>query len=493
MEQRVSHGAGDTARLKVNAIGPFGLAALAIGITSPAMGLYALWAPIQSAAGPISPLIFLAALAVMLPTAISYATLNRYAPSAGAASAWLWQAVSPAAGFLAGLVMMTYFLMVCISMPVLFALFFRDFLAWAGIAAPDVIALIIGILIETTIVTWICLRGAEASVRTTVVLMIAETVVVLALSATILAAKSSVPGGINLDAFSLDSATNGTSGVWAGLILGVLAYCGFDVVSTAAEEAQAPREYVPRAIMITVIGIALFWSANAWVLTLSTPHENVLQYMNEGLTAITPVAQTYWGIGNLAVILTAFTGLIAVYISCVQGASRVMFALARHRLLPRPLASLHGAKRVPHTAVVVVTFGSVILGLLSLYVLQQGLAVFVWWSNALVFFALLTFSAVNVANMVYFARVLPEKFGVLRNLIVPAIGLTSNLYLIYAAFFNALWAGPMVTSKSVVIACVVILIIQVLSVLAVMLLRPDLLRGGAPIGADTSSAGMGEV
>ena len=34
----------------------WGLAALAIGITSPAMGLYALWAPMQVATGPISPL-----------------------------------------------------------------------------------------------------------------------------------------------------------------------------------------------------------------------------------------------------------------------------------------------------------------------------------------------------------------------------------------------------------------------------------------------------
>ena len=52
---------------------------------------------------------------------------------------------------------------------------------------------------------------------------------------------------------------------------------------------------MPRVLILAVIGVALFWAANAWVLT--------------GLTAITPVARAYWGWGNVLVIATAFTGL----------------------------------------------------------------------------------------------------------------------------------------------------------------------------------------
>jgi len=75
-----------TPRLKGDVIGPWGLAALVIGVTSPAIGLYATWGPIEATAGPIAPLVFLAALAIILPTALSYASLNRQAPSAGAAA-----------------------------------------------------------------------------------------------------------------------------------------------------------------------------------------------------------------------------------------------------------------------------------------------------------------------------------------------------------------------------------------------------------------------
>jgi putrescine importer len=471
-------------RLKANVIGPWGLAALAIGITSPAMGLYALWGPMQAAAGPVAPLIFLAALAVTLPTALSYAGLNRHAPSAGSAAAWLWITAGPSAGFLAGLIMMTYFVMTSISQPLLFSLFFRDLLELLHIHVPGRGALVVGILIQTGLIAWICLRGAEASIRTTVRLMLAETAVVLALSATILVVKASQPGGINLGPFNPLHATHGVAGVWTAMILGVMAFCGFDVVSTAAEESHAPREHVPRAILFTVVGIGLFWAINVWALTLSTPDAKVVEYNSHGLTAITPVAEAYWGGGGFIVILTAFTGLTAVYISCVQGASRIIFALARHHLLPAPLARLHGEKRIPRNAIIAVVAACILFDLASLYIFRTGLDGFVWWSNALVFFATLTFAGVNLANFLYFRRVIPDQFRVVRNVVVPALGVGINLYLIYAAFFSALWSGPFLTGKSVVIGCVALLIAQLAVVVLVRFTRPGLLASGAPIGAD---------
>ena len=53
--------------------------------------------------GPIVPLVFLGALAIILPTVLSYASLNRHAPSAGAAASWLWATVNPTTGLIAGL------------------------------------------------------------------------------------------------------------------------------------------------------------------------------------------------------------------------------------------------------------------------------------------------------------------------------------------------------------------------------------------------------
>jgi amino acid transporter len=188
------------------------------------------------------------------------------------------------------------------------------------------------------------------------------------------------------------------------------------------------------------------------------------------------------------VLATAFTGLTAIYIASVQGASRLIFALARHGLLPRSFARLKGEKRVPRNAVLIVVLTCVAMGLLSLAILHNGLDSFIWWSNALVFFAALTYTGVNVANIVYFQRIAPAHFNVLHNMLVPIAGICLNLYLIYAAFFSALWSAPFRTGKSVVVICLALFALLLVSAACMRLFRRELLTGPAPVSVDATES-----
>jgi APA family basic amino acid/polyamine antiporter len=474
---------GASVRLKSGQISPIGLAALAIGIMSPALGLFALWAPMQAAAGPIVPLVFLASAALALPTAISYASLNSTAPSVGAASTWLWRAVSPSAGYLVGLTMAAYFILAALAQPLLFGLFFRDLLAVCGFQASGLWVLLLAIPIITAPVMWATYRGAEASTRLAVALMTIESAVVIALSITILLAKGSAAGGVTLHPFDPSAATHGFSGFWTAMLLGILAYCGFDVVSTAAEETNAPAEHVPRAIILTILGITLFWAINAWIFTLAMPNDEVVRYSTEGLTAVTPLAAQFWGAGKILVILTAITGICAVYVTGALGASRIIFALARHGLLPSSLARLDPSGRVPRQALHLVFGTIVIANAAAIVVFRNGLVAFTWWANALVFFATLTFTAVNTANIFYFRRVAPEHYKVVPNLLVPLLGAISTLYVMYETFFVALWSGDFKTGGSVVYFCLLLLAVFIGFVWYVGRRWPRRLQGAAPVDA----------
>jgi amino acid transporter len=473
----------DSVRLK-KAISPLGLAALAIGITSPAMGLFALWGTMQATTGPITPLIFLSAMIVTLPTGISYALLNSRFPSAGAACTWLWRSVSPAVGFQAGLLMTTYFLMATVASPLMFAMFFSDLMAMLHAPLSHLQALNVGVLVATVPVAFSSLRGAETSIKVTVRLMLAETFVVVALSTTILLVKGTHAGGITLAPFNPQNASEGLKGFWAAMIVGVLGFCGFDVVSTAAEEANAPKTHLPRAIFITLVGMGLFWAANSWVFTFALPAETVIRYTQAGVPAVTGIAQSYWGWGSLIVILTAFTGMTAVYLSCLQGCSRIVFALARHGLLPALLGQLTDKRRVPRNAVVGVLVCTILLDLITLHVLRNGLDSFNWWSFALVFFATLTFMSVNAANAVYFLRFASLEFSLLKNLLIPVAGFAINAYLLYAAFFSALWSSELPTGRSVVIASVGLFIVEVAVVIGLRMSIPRLFDQGAPLSVE---------
>jgi len=471
-------------RLLKDTISPLGLAALAIGITSPAMGLMGLWGTMEAATGPVTPLIFLSAMLVTLPTGISYAALNSRFPSAGAASTWLWRSVNPIAGFLAGLMMLTYFLMATVSLPVMFAMFFADFVRIIHLPVTHLRALYLGVIVSTIPVAYLCVRGADASIKVTVRLMLLESLVVLALSGTILYVKAGEVGGITFAPFDPRNVTQGITGFWSAMVVGVLGFCGFDVVSTAAEEANAPRTHLPRAIFITLVGMALFWALNAWVFTLGIPFDRVAEYTRTGVPAVIGIAERYWGFGSLTVDITAFTGVTAAYLSCVMGCSRIVFALARHGLLPAVFGRLAGERRVPRNAVLGVVACAVVLDSVTLLILRNGLDAFNWWSFALVFFATLTFISVNMANGIYFFRFARRDFHVFNNLLIPIIGVFVNAYLLYAAFFSALWSSGLPTGRSVVVGCLVILAVEIIVVIYMRLSAARSFKQEAPINAE---------
>jgi amino acid transporter len=199
------------------------------------------------------------------------------------------------------------------------------------------------------------------------------------------------------------------------------------------------------------------------------------------------MAAEYWGKGNILVILTAFTGIYAVYITGTLGASRIIFALARHRLLPHALAQLDGANRIPrkalHAVFILVLVGDVAAEL----ILRNGLAAFTWWANAMVFFATLTFAAVNVANLFYFVRIAPSRFSWFSNLVVPVIGVISTVYVMYQAFFVALWNMDFLAGRSVVYFGGLLFLLFIVVVLLMQWRSPERLRGAAPIEANADA------
>ncbi len=163
-----------------------------------------------------------------------------------------------------------------------------------------------------------------------------------------------------------------------------------------------------------------------------------------------------------------------------------MFALARHRLLPAPFAKLSGPNRTPGAAVLCVVAICVAAGVVTLAILGNGLDSFVWWSNAMVFFAALTFTGVNLANLLYFWRIAPGAFRPWANLVAPILGVGLSLYLLYAAFFSALWSAPFRTGRSVVLVCVGLLALEAVVAIALRASRRGLTASSPPVGVGES-------
>ncbi len=473
-----------TSGLKSGTLGLAGLVALGAVMMSPALGLYGNWGPMAAIVGLPTPLVFLAALLIALPTAASYALLTRRLPSSGSAYAWTWQFISPPAGAWVGLLMAAYYIVAVILQPAFFGLVFNDLLGQFGLAHPNLWTWALGAVVVTVFAMFLTYRGVSVSIKGTVIFLVIEVLVVVALTVTIVATGASHGIGLSLKPFYPSEILGGGGAFWTAMILGVLSFTGFDVISTVAEEAQAPRRLLPRATLLACIVVGVFWAINAWAFSISEPLSAVQDLISSGTTPAPAIAEAYWGAGKILVTLTAMTATAASYVACAVGASRVLFAQGRQGTVPRLLGSTHARSGVPVNALHVV-FGIVAIGLTIVTAwLKNPISAYVWWAGSVVFFALITYGFVHASNYAYFRKT--KHFNVFLNAVIPTVGITLAVYLLYKSFFVNLWSQDWNAGKSVVVFAVAVSILAALYVLILRIIRPAVLTG--PLSEPTNSA-----
>jgi amino acid transporter len=445
-------------RLRANAMGWIGAAALGAIIMSPAGGIYFNFGPMVSAAGAVVPFVFILAMLASLPTALSFAVISREMPSAGSVYAWVWNATRPTLGLFVGWIFAGFYLLAMIVLPGIFALFFNEFLSYFGIPTGFG-TWVIGILFTTGVVVIFDFLGIKLTVRGTEIFMLIESLILLALAITILSV-----GGyahhLSFQPFNPGTAIGGGAAIFGALIFGIQANVGYDAVATMAEETRTPKRFIPLATIVAVIVVGLYWIIVSWGFSLSVPPAHVVTLMNEGFTPITPIARQYWGPWNLLITISAMTSITGIYIAQTAATSRALYAMGREGALPKWLGGLNTHYRVPWNAmtlgIVLTTAVTLILGAVL------GLANQYNWTGTMTsFLGLLTYFAVNVVNVVFFWRFRREKFNWFLNGVVPLIGIIVVLYILYNSYLVSLWAAGWAYGQSVQLAVVLWLLLGI--------------------------------
>lgn len=131
----------------------------------------------------------------------------------------------------------------------------------------------------------------------------------------------------------------GWYGVLAGASIVFFAFIGFDIVATMAEETKHPHRDIPRGILATLGIVTLLYVAVSIVLsgmvsytTLKTSPDG----RHTNLATAFKANDVPWASGVISV--GALAGLTTVVMVLMLGQCRVLFAMSRDGLLPRPLA-----------------------------------------------------------------------------------------------------------------------------------------------------------
>jgi amino acid transporter len=218
----------------------------------------------------------------------------------------------------------------------------------------------------------------------------------------------------------------GFTGVVLAMGLTFIAFEGYDLIATVAEEIKNPEKTIPQATLIslgvtvTIYLLIVFVCLGAIRPESGTTWEFLGRYQETAIVKAAKSFMPFFGV-TLIIIGGLFSTLSALN-ATILASSRVAFSMGRDKMLPRRLATIHPLRRTPHIAVGAT---GVIMILAAIFFPIQVVG-----SAASVLF-LLTFSLVNL-SLIALRRKFPELKGGFRvpfYPVTPIVAIILNMFL----------------------------------------------------------------
>ncbi len=432
------------------------------------------------AVGRAVPLAFALATVGVLLIAYTFVRLSQRFSHSGSVYGFVGATLGPRAGITAGWLNAGTYVFYGAVTSLAAGRFVNALLTESGIWAdsPDLMAYVFA-WIALAVVWFLASRQARGGTRVLFVVEAVTVTLILVVCAIVLVKllTHTAPDGRRFDLSVFVPAGTDASTVFLGIVFGFLSFAGFEAAATLGEEAKEPRRDIPRAILGTAIfgGVFFVVVTAIEVMAFGTGPDGVEAFIASG-SLVGDIAAS-WLAPWLGVVVTigAAISATACVLATTVGASRLIFALSRDGLGPRPLARVHAGHGVPNRAV------GVCIGLVFLVELLAGpilgtdsLDLFVYTGTAgtlilLVAYALATLGAVRLlffrpagAATAAGAGVTPAAKPVATwEVVVPILALALLAYTLFRNLVplpegSALW-GPGLAVAVVVVVLVVVL------------------------------------
>ncbi|KAA0109683.1 APC family permease [Mycolicibacterium sp. P9-22] len=272
------------------------------------------------------------------------------------------------------------------------------------------------------VTTFLGYRNIQLSSRVLGVLLTAEIAIILVLDLVIVA-RGGGDDGLSTGVVNPSTVFSGSLGI--GLLFAMLSYIGFEATAIFRDEAKDPERTIPRATYAALLLIGGFYAITSWALISAWGDTRAVeQATDSGGTFLSDVAQTYIETaGNDIITVLYFTSLFACILAFHNVASRYVFALSQHRVLPQSLGVAHAAHGSPHKASLWISgVVAISIALAVLFGLDPVAQFYTWFAAATTVGFVVLLIATSVAVLVFFAGD-RRGYSQWRVRIAPALGL----------------------------------------------------------------------
>jgi APA family basic amino acid/polyamine antiporter len=330
-------------------------------------------------AGPATMLSLIVAGLACICAAFCYAELASALPISGSSYTFTYATMGELPAFLLGGILLLGYCLTAASVASSWSGYMQSFLFDYGIQLPAIFSKHFGHIVTltdgSTVTAWFDLPalfitvvlltlvyfGTEVSAIVNTVLVMIKMSVLL----TFIIVGITKINPANWHPFIPENTGNfgefGISGIIAASSIILLAYTGFDVVASAAQETKNPRKNLPIGIIGSLLICMLFYVGVAAVLTGLVPYTE--------LNVIDPLAVAVnrihipWFMHLLKI--GAILGLASVILSLAYACVRILFTVTHDGLLPKKLAKIHKKHHTPYRITFIVGLVIIFLGAIS--------------------------------------------------------------------------------------------------------------------------------
>jgi amino acid transporter len=321
---------------------PLEVLAQSVSTAAPAAGMATVPAIVATTAGPATVWSFVLATAVALAVGACIATFTRRMAVAGSLYSLTAKGLGPAAAFACGAALLTGYAVLLMAALAGAALYANALLIRLGLAPPPAVGA--GVVVFLAMLTGgLVLRGVRVSARIVLAVEAVSIALMIVIFAVLLAGPPAPPAptGAVTD-WSL-------VGVAAGVLPALGAFIGFEAATTLGVEARRPFVSVPRAVLGTagLVGLLILLAAHTQVVGFA----GALGGQPEPVVTLAAAHDTPW----LAVLLDLgiATSFVACALATTNALVRVLFSMARDRIVPQRIGATHRRYRTPHVAIAV--------------------------------------------------------------------------------------------------------------------------------------------
>ncbi|MEU6594019.1 APC family permease [Streptomyces sp. NPDC046881] len=442
-------GAGDgkaVHRLKPNAVGLLGVVFMAVATAAPITAMTGnVPFMVASGNGVGAPASYLVAMVVLAIFSVGFTSMAKHITSTGAFYGFISYGLGRTVGLASGLLATFAYVVFEPALIGIFSTFATTTLKdQTGLHVPWWAFAVLMLAVNAT-GTWFGVSVAEKLL----VVLLATEVTVLAAMAVSVAAHGGGPHGFTFAPVDPVNAFKGTS-AGLGLFFAFWSWVGFESTAMYGEESRDPKKIIPKATMISVLGVGVFYVLVSWMAITGNGEAEAVRAASSANPLALFFGPTERYVGHWAVDVMQWlmiTGSLACGMAFHNCAARYLYALGREGVLPSlrdTIGRTHARHGSPHLAGLVQTAVSAVLiggfwaagkdPYTGTYVLLAILGTM----------AILVVQAVcSFAVLVYFRSHHPESRHWFRTFTAPLLGGVAMLAVVVLLVSNmGVAAGP---------------------------------------------------